>query len=352
MVGVAHGDDDRSSDQQNAFVQTNLVSNRSDVGAGVVDPNLKNPWGVSAALGGALWVSANGTSAATLYNLANDKPMVQGLVVKPQDNPNDWAPTGQVFNDNSMLFRFRGSTGLPVSAVFIFASEDGRIVAWNPAANGSNGGAIANTVISTPNAVYKGLALGNTGAGTFLFATNFHAGTVDVFDSGFKLMPDLRLVDRNIPSGFAPFGIANIDGLLFVTYAKQDAAKHDDVAGPGNGFVDVFNPNGQLVRRLVSRGPLNSPWAVVRAPLDFGKFSGAFLVGNFGDGKINAFDNNGSFLGALRRTNGQPIAINGLWALIFGRFQGADADDLYFTAGINNEKDGLIGEISVATRKH
>jgi uncharacterized protein (TIGR03118 family) len=347
VIGVARaGDDDHGTDRQSAFLQTNLVSNLSSVGAKVTDPNVQNPWGLASAPGGALWVANNGAAVSTVYTLKNDVPQIQSLVVAPLDNPTTWAPTGLVWNPNPNQFTFQG-TKQKVGAVFIFASEDGRIVAWNPNANGDD--TIANTVVSTPNAVYKGLALATNADGNFIFATNFHAGTVEAFDINFVPATKFRFIDRNIPAGFAPFGIANINSELFVSFAKQDADKHDDVAGPGNGFVDVFTTSGELVRRLVVRGVLNSPWGMTRAPLGFGKFGGAILVGNFGDGRINAFDNSGNFLGTLRGQNGQPIVINSLWSLMFGTFTGADPEDLYFSAGINNEQNGLIGELSLAT---
>lgn len=350
VVGVARAgdDDERGTDRQSAFVQTNLVSNLSTVGAKITDHRVENPWGMASAPGGPLWVANNGAAVSTVYTLKNEVPQIQGLAVTlaPQDNPTAWAPTGLVWNPNPNQFTFQGSKQ-KVGAVFIFASEDGRIVAWNPSANGND--TIANTVVSTPNAVYKGLALATNADGNFIFATNFHAGTVEAFDTSFTPAPKLRFVDRNIPTGFAPFGIANINGELFVSFAKQDAAKHDDVAGPGNGFVDVFTTSGELVRRFVSRGVLNSPWGMTRAPIGFGQFGGAILIGNFGNGRINAFDNSGNFLGALRGRNGQPIMISGLWTLMFGMFTGADPEDLYFSAGINAEQNGLIGELSLVT---
>jgi uncharacterized protein (TIGR03118 family) len=205
---------------------------------------------------------------------------------------------------------------------------------------------------ATKDAVYKGLALGVNADGVFIFATNFHAGTVEVFDASFAPVHRYRFIDRDLPRGYAPFGIANIDGNLFVSFALQDPDKQDDVAGDGHGFVAVFTTSGKLIRRLVSRGPLDSPWGMVRAPLDFGQFGGALLIGNFGNGQINAFDNRGSFLGELRTRNGNPLMINGLWSLMFGTFQGADPADLYFTAGINGESDGLIGEISLVSGRH
>lgn len=352
MVGVAHGDDDRGADRRGAFQQINLVSNLGNVGAKATDGHVQNPWGLAAALGGPLWAADNGGAVSTVYTLKNDVPVIQGLVVKlaAQDNPTAWAPTGLVANPNANQFTFQGDKKTTVGAVFIFASEDSRIVAWNPNANADN--TIANTVVTTHNAVYKGLALASNADGNFIFATNFHAGTVEAFDTSFKPATKFKFIDRNIPPGFAPFGIASINGELFVSFAKQDADKHDDVAGAGFGFIDVFTTSGELVRRLVSHGALNSPWGMTRAPLGFGAFGGAILIGNFGDGRVNAFDNNGSFLGTLRGRNGQPIVIAGLWSLMFGVFTGANPEDLYFSAGINKEKDGLIGEITPITGGH
>ena len=162
---------------------------------------------------------------------------------------------------------------------------------------------------------------------------------------------DGAFIDPNIPAGYAPFGIQNIDGSLFVTYAKQDAAKHDDEAGPGHGFVDVFDTDGHLLRRFASRGPLNSPWGVARASLPFGRFSGDILVGNFGNGKIHAFDSDGNFLGALRDATGKPIAIDGLWTLTLGGGRNSNSSTLYFTAGPNGETDGLFGTITPASKQ-
>jgi len=349
VVGVARAGEEDRAERQSVYEQTNLVSNRSDVGAKVVDPNVRNPWGLGAAPNGALWVAANGTNVSTLYTLQNDVPSIVNLVVRlaAQDKPAQFAPTGIVWNPSPGDFKFQGDKKTDVNAVFIFASEDGRIVAWNPNANADR--SIANTVATTPGAVYKGLAFGTSqDGGNLIYATNFHAGTVDVFDTNFKPVTKIRLVDRDIPSGYAPFGIATIEHELFVSFAKQDKDRKDDVAGAGFGFVDVFTPTGELIRRLASRGPLNSPWGMVRAPLGFGKFGGALLIGNFGDGRINAFDNRGSFLGALRDKKGHPIVIGGLWALMFDTFQGAGTEDLYFSAGINGERDGLIGEIEAA----
>jgi uncharacterized protein (TIGR03118 family) len=212
---------------------------------------------------------------------------------------------------------------------------------------------------SNSGAVYKGLVFGTNAKGVFLFATNFNAGTIDVFgpanaNSNGQYVPvttDGGFSDPNIPAGYAPFGIQNIDGSLFVTYAKQNAEKHDDVAGPGNGFVDVFDTDGNLLRRFASRGPLNSPWGIARASFAFGRFSGEILVGNFGNGKIHAFDSDGNFLGTLRDANGKPLAIDGLWTLTLGGGRNSNSDTLYFTAGPNDETNGLFGKITPSTSK-
>src|SRR5262249_54456437 len=184
---------------------------------------------------------------------------------------------------------------------------------------------------SGSGAVYKGLALGANAKGNFLFATNFHADTIDVFDSRF--MPatlDGSFVDPDLPAGYAPFGIRNVDGDLFVTFAQQNAEKHDDVAGPGHGFVDIFDTDGHLIRRFATRGTLNSPWGITRASFDFGQFSGDILIGDFGDGHINAFDPAGNFLGQLQNPRGESIKIDGLWSLTFGGALKSDPDTLYF----------------------
>ena len=235
-------------------------------------------------------------------------------------------------------------------AHFIFATEDGTIAAWT-------GGTAASLKVdnSGSGAVYKGLAIGNNGSGNHLYAANFNSGTVDVFDASFApVTVSGGFTDPNLPSGFAPFNIQNINGNLVVTFAKQDAAKHDDVAGPGNGFVDVFDANGVLLRRLVSNGPLDSPWGLALAPAGFGIFSGDLLVGNFGDGTINAFNPiTGALLGHLTDLSGSPITIEGLWALLFGNGgNGGTADELFFTAGIPGtgavEDHGLFGDLTAA----
>jgi uncharacterized protein (TIGR03118 family) len=317
-------------------VQTNLVADTAGVAA-VTDPNLVNPWGMSDSPTGAFWVSDNGTGLSTLYNTSG---AIQSLVVQiPAAGGGTNGPVdGQVFNATTD-FVIPGST----KASFIFANEDGVISAWN-----GGGNAIAVVDRSASGTVYKGLAMGVNGGANFLYATNFNGNGVDVFDATFTYVKSFT--DPNIPNGFAPFGIANINGLLYVSFAMQDAAKHDDVAGPGLGYIDVFNPDGSMVKRLVSQGALNSPWAMVLAPAGFGNLGGDLIVGNFGDGHINVYGaTSGAVLGPMKNSTGQPLAIDGLWGLIFGNGgQGGAAGTLYFSAGPAHESHGLFGSLAPA----
>jgi uncharacterized protein (TIGR03118 family) len=325
------------------YQQTNLVSDIPGM-AHFTDANLVNPWGLSHSPTSPWWVSDNGMGRSTLYNGSGQAfPVGSPLVVTipPPAGGTSSAPTGNVFNSTT---DFAVSTGNP--ARFIFAAEDGTISAWNPQVNVTH--AILKADNSASGAVYKGLALASNDEGNFLYASNFHAGTVDVFDANFnQVQLEGSFTDHNLPDGFAPFGIQNINGKLYVSYALQNAEKHDDVAGPGNGYVDVYDTEGNLLRRLISKGKLNSPWGMALAPGNFGRFSNALLVGNFGNGRINAYNlHTGDFLGTLRDKNGGPIAIEGLWGLAFGNGALAgEKDELFFTAGINDEADGLFGKI-------
>ena len=253
------------------------------------------------------------------------------------------APTGVVFNSTT---DFAAAPGQP--ARYILATEDGTIAAWSNA-----GAAVTKVDLSALGAVYKGLALGNSGGKNYLCAANFSAGRVDVFDANFVPVALAgTFSDPDLPAGFAPFNAQNIGGKLYVTYALPDAAKKDDVSGPGNGYVNVFDTGGKLLQRFVSQGPLNSPWGVVLAPAGFGGFGGALLVGNFGDGRINAFNpTTGAWLGALQDGSGKALPIDGLWGLSFGNGNKAgDTHTLYFTAGIAGsgtvEDHGLFGSIA------
>ena len=323
------------------FLQTNLVSDLPGVAANT-DPNLANPWGISFGPASPFWVSDNKTGVSTLYNGQGQIVPLVVTVPPPAGGVPPSAPTGQVFNGGTGF-----NVGLNQPARFIFATEDGTISGWNSGTN-----AVLMVDHSAVFAVYKGLAIGNNGTGDFLYAANFNAGTIEVFNSSFAPTTLAgNFTDPNIPSGYAPFNIQNLGGKLYVTYALQDAAKHDDVPGPAHGFVDVFDLNGNLLRRLVSGGLLNSPWGVALAPGNFGAFSNSLLVGNFGDGKINAFDpTTGNFLGTMVDKNGNPIINAGLWGLQFGNGgAGGDSDKLYFTAGIPGpgllEDHGLFGSL-------
>jgi uncharacterized protein (TIGR03118 family) len=322
------------------YVQTNLVSNGA-ISAKTTDPDLLNAWGLGFFPGAPFWVADNGAGVATLYDGTGAKVPLVVEIPPPHGSPkgSTSAPTGLVANITTQ-FSVHGS-GQPTR--FIFDTEDGTIAAWDNAPPKRATIVVDN---SGSGAVYKGLALGANAKGNFLFATNFHAGTIDVFDSRF--MPatlDGSFADPDLPAGYAPFGIRNVDGDLFVTFAQQNAEKHDDVAGPGHGFVDIFDTDGHLIRRFATRGTLNSPWGITRASFDFGQFSGDILIGDFGDGRINAFDPAGNFLGQLQNPRGESIKIDGLWSLTFGGALKSDPDTLYFTAGPNEETDGLFGSI-------
>jgi uncharacterized protein (TIGR03118 family) len=327
------------------FLQTNLTSDIPGL-AQVTDPNLVNPWGIVPNPNGPFWVNDNGTGLSTLYG--GDGQPASLVVTVPSPDPTAMSsPTGIVFNSTSdFVVDGNGASG---PAFFIFATEDGTISGWNPTVNLNN--AILKVDNSAAGAVYKGLALGSNSQGNFLYATNFHDGTVDVFDSTFApAQLDGNFIDPHLPRDYAPFGIANINGLLYVTYGKQNAPKHDDVAGRGHGFIDVFDTDGHFMQRLVTRGDLNSPWGLAVAPANFGRFSNDLLVGNFGDGRIHAYDpQTGEFKGTLRGPDHKPITIDGLWGLSFGNGQTTDANTLFFTAGINHEQDGLFGSLQLMT---
>jgi uncharacterized protein (TIGR03118 family) len=327
------------------YRQTNLVSDIAGV-ARKTDPNLVNPWGMSEFPGGPLWVSDNGIDSATLYQGdQHGTPLVPlPLVVSIPDG----APTGQVFNGTGQFVVHSGmSSG---SALFLFASENGDITGWAPQVPPSSSGPSTQAQIgySDPTAVYKGLAINPDPSAPRLYATNFRKGTIDELDGNFHLVPHTgKFEDPTLPAGFAPFGIANLGGKLYVTYAKQDAAKHDDVASPGNGFVDVYSLDGTLQTRLISNGALNSPWGLILATRHFGTFSNDLLVGNFGDGTINVFNpTSGAFIGTLTNRDGDQIQINGLSGLIFGDQTAGNANTLFFSVGIGDESHGLLGTLA------
>ena len=364
VTSAVHADDD-DRNRRNAYAVIPLVSDLKNAAA-VQDPVLQNSWGVTfTPAGSPFWIADNATGCATLYDGDGTKVPLQvsiplpGNVVPPTDCkpvnanappvPTPAAPTGVIWNPTTnpaTAFLVPGSNP-PTPAIFIFDTEDGTISAWA----GGNQATQAVDNSKNPNpasgAVYKGLAFGVNPNGDFIYVTNFRAGTVDVFDHNYQpATTDGGFVDPNIPAGFAPFDIKALDGELFVTYAKQNAQRHDDVAGPGNGFVDVFDTDGHLLRRFASRGPLNSPWGIARASYAFGRFSGMILIGNFGDGRINVFDSDGHFIDQLKDSHGKPLVIDGLWTLTLGGGAKSSPDTVYFTAGPNGEMDGLFGAIS------
>src|SRR6184192_1257935 len=326
------------------YEQHNLVSDGA-VPADLVDAALVNAWGLVASATSPWWVADNGTGLSTLYN-GNTGAKVVLTVSVPG------APTGVVFNSGPSFVVTSGTKSGP--ARFIFASEDGTISGWNPAVAATQ--AVVGVDHSAAGAVYKGLALASTAAGDRLYATNFHAGTVDVFDAGFHQVLG-GFTDADLPPGYAPFGIRLLGGTIYVTYALQDADKHDDVAGEGHGFVDAFDTGGNLIRRVASRGELDSPWGLALAPADLGSFSNDLLVGNFGNGRVHAFDpgsleGDGEFQhrGSLQSAEGRPIAIDGLWALGFGKgaANNGPTNTLFFTAGPDGEQHGLFGTLVAA----
>jgi uncharacterized protein (TIGR03118 family) len=308
------------------YSQTDLTSDVPGLAANL-DPNLKNPWGMSFGLTSPFWISDQVTNVATLYNAAG---VAQSLVVStpPTGFPPPSGPTGQVFVGGLGFTTMSGG-----SAAFVFATLSGSIDAWN-------GGTSAITQFTaTDGAVYTGLAQ----AGSLLYAADTRNGKIDVFNSSFqKTTVPGAFANASVPAGFTPYNIQNVGGKLYVEYAKQNA--------PG-GFVGVFDANGNLLQNIAD-AHLNAPWGVTLAPAGFGQFGGDLLVGNFGDGTINAFDPvSGGFLGTLSDMSGKPIVDSGLWSLQFRSSSQStfDSNTLFFTAGINNQAHGLFGEIQVAT---
>src|SRR5439155_5536661 len=300
------------------FTQTNLVSDVAGM-AKITDPNLVNPWGMALGLNSGNWISDNGSGKATTYD-GKGQPLPPGspLVVSiPAHGGGMSLPTGVATNATVGFVISAG--GKSAASTEIFSTEDGTSEGWNSSVEHSQ--AVIAVDNSAAGAVYKGLAIGFTGSGAFLFATNFHAGTIDVFDANFRRVRSHGgFRDPHLPAGYAPFGIAAINAQLYVTYALQDADKEVDVPGAGHGFINIFDTEGNLLKRFVSRGQLNSPWGMAWAPFEgFGGFNNALFVGNFGDGTVNAFDfDSGEFLGNISDASGTPVHIPGIWALQFG----------------------------------
>jgi uncharacterized protein (TIGR03118 family) len=322
-----------ASARADTYSWTNLQSDIAGV-AQHVDPNLVNPWGMAVGSTGIIWVSDNGTGVSTLYN--QDGTAVSLVVEIPTAarNREGGNPTGIVFNSTAFFQVTKNGTSAP--AIFIFVSEDGSISGWNPTLdqthaiiavdNGTNRG--------VNRAIYKGTTLGVANGHNFLYVTDFHTGKVETYDENFHQVNPNAFVDPNLPAGYAPFGIRNFNNQIYVTYAKQDHKKEDDVACPGCGFVNVFDTSGNFLSRLISNGNLNAPWGLALV-------DGELWVGNFGDGLINNYDPvTGDLIETLMRADGTPLQFDGLWDLL------PLGDGVYFTAGIADEEHGLFGLIT------
>jgi uncharacterized protein (TIGR03118 family) len=303
------------------------------------DASLVNAWGLVAGPTTPWWVADNGTGVATLYDGTGAKV----ALTVPTGTA---APTGTVFNLAGAGFTVSKGTK-SASARFLFDGEDGVIAGWNPAVD-----AAAQPAVTNPNAVYKGLAYALAATGPRLYATDFAGGRVDVYDANWMPVATAGgFADPSLPDGYAPFGIQAIGSRIFVTYAPRETSGTDEDAGQGHGVVDVFSLDGWLLARVAQHGQLNAPWGVAQAPASFGRFGGDLLVGNFGDGTINAYEElpNGHFehRGELRTTDGAPVTIDGLWALEFGlSARSGGTGTLFFTAGPNDESLGLFGSIT------
>ena len=359
------------------YSQKNLVSdiaqpNNPDGSKVLVDPNLKNPWGITRSSTSPWWISNNNSGTSTLFD-GNGNPIsifpdpagsaFDDFVIVPPPGfapGTTSAPTGIVFNGSPTDFLLNKGTPAGNPAIFIFATEDGTISGWNPADNIPAGGKppSINVVLEVDNsdngsangAVYKGATSADINGARYLYVTNFRAARVEVYDTTFKRVHfgEDAFNDESIPAGFAPFNVQNIGGSLFVTYAKQDGPRHDDVPGDGLGYVDIYSPAGKLQGRL-QHGPwMNAPWGVVWTPRDFGEFSNTILVGNFGSGWIAAFNGfTREFIGFMKNPDNSLVTIDGLWSLTFGNGGGAGpSTTLYFAAGINGEQDGLFGTLT------
>jgi uncharacterized protein (TIGR03118 family) len=325
-----------SAAKTSVFSVRNLVTDNQTVNAALIaDPTLTNAWGISFGPTSPFWVSANGSGTSTIYQVDHltDNPTKIGLTVSI---PGNGSVTGQVYNGNATAFN---------NDLFLFVSEDGTISGWR----GALGTTAEVLVLGDTANVYKGATEATIGGNSYLYAANFRAGRIDII-KGTAGAPDLagNFTDPGTPSGYAPFNIENLGNNLYVTYALQDANQLDDVAGPGHGFVSSFDTQGNFLGRIGSQGTLNSPWGLAIAPASFGPFAGDLLVGNFGDGKINAFNlATNSFVDQLQGVGGQPLSIDGLWALTVGNGGSAgNSQSIYFSAGPNGESNGLFGVIA------
>jgi uncharacterized protein (TIGR03118 family) len=325
--------------QQNGYSQTNLVANTAGV-ANHTDPQLSNPWGISFIPGQPFWIANNNGGTSTLYDAQGNKDSLVVTIPTASVNPcNTACPTGTVANSAAGIFG---------NGAFLFDTEDGLIANWTGQGN-------ASTVVdnSAAGAVYKGLAVVTNTEGTFLLAANFNSGKVDVFDRNFNPTHLAgTLTDPSLPAGYAPHGVHVVGNLIMVAYAQQDSAKHDPVIGAGLGIIDSFDVEGNFTKTFASGGTLNAPWGIVSAPATFGALANDVLIGNFGDGTINAYDTKGHFIGQATDTAGHVITNPGLWDMVYGAGGTGDPNTLYFTAGGANQTSGLFATLVPATAVH
>ena len=329
------------------YTRTDLTQDAAGVSptAANTDPNLVNAWGLSRSSGSPWWVSDNGTGLSTLYDAAGVPQSLVVTIPAPGTSTGTSAPTGTAFNY---------TTGFPVAsgtpAVFLFVTEDGTVAGWNPGVSLTNAVIVVN---HSKTAVYKGCAIAQTSFGPHFYATNFKTGRVDVFNQNFAPVRAEHdaFRDERLPDDFVPFNIQNVGGNLVVTFAHRKPGSKDEDHGAGMGYVDIFDAYGNLLQRLQHGKFLNAPWGITEAPADFGAFSHRLLIGNFGDGTVNALDPiSGRFQGKLLDTTGAPLWIDGLWALSFGNGSKAGSStDLYFTAGPSDENHGLLGKLAAVT---
>ena len=339
------------------YIQTNLVANTGD--AQLLDANLRNAWGLVHGATTPWWISNNFTGTSTLYDVSTTPPTPrpQPIPLVVHIPPPAGSPPGAIGHPTSVLFNGSPTDFLLAPnrpAIFIFATEDGTISGWNPGVNATNAVITFPPPNQSSDAVYKGATIAEIQGKKYILAANFRSGKIDVFDTTFTKLDVSKHAfrDQKLPKGFAPFNVQGIGPNVYVTYAKQDEDAEDDVPGAGLGFVDVFSPSGDLLLRLDHGDFLNAPWGVTLAPAFFGEFSHAVLVGNFGDGTINAFNPvTGEFLGKMLTPSGSTLSITGLWGLAFGNGgQSGAGNTLFFTAGPNDETDGLFGSlIPIAT---
>jgi uncharacterized protein (TIGR03118 family) len=347
-VSCGGGNHDRNDHMRppfiaSTFMTTNLASDGTPAAAHT-DANLVNGWGLVFNPTGFAWVADNGTSKSTLYD-GNGVP--QSLVVSiPAGTGGDASPTGIVYNGTQdFKVTQKGVTG---ASLFIWVGEGGTMAGWSPAVNGTSAVTVFDGGSNGP--LYKGLAISNYLGANYLYAADFRNNAIDVYDGNFaRVTLPGNFRDPGLPAGYAPFGIQAIGDRIYVAYAKRAATGPDEVAGPGLGIVDVFATSGAFIRQLAMGGVLNAPWGMAMAPANFGSFSNDLLVGNFGDGKINAFNPlTGRMDGTLSRADGTPIVIDGLWGIAFGNgINSQPKNTLFFAAGPSEEAHGLFGRIDM-----